>query len=296
MLEFDRATYTDTFAPRDGDPEYPDAWRGCMGAWRPSLGPTGATLFDWSGQRNDGTVAGTLSSYWVQDQGYALSNNGTVGPKVTISDNPGLRPGSSDFSVSFWFKTSASQGGTILSKRLASGTFNQFQIGIGNIDSGGSYNSGSTLFFFAFDTGGGNQGAHTSNTFTDGIWHHGAIISPAGSTQPTIYVDRLLQSLIAGGSASRPNINNTSAMVIGEEGDGAHAFNGLIDDILYFPSRQLTYGMIQTLGLRRGIAYEAAGTNRKPKAAAAAASKLFRVPDLTGLGSGGPFFKDPLAA
>ena len=126
-MQSEHATYADTFAPRDDEPEYPELWKGCAGAWRPGLGPTGARLFDWSGQRNDAGVNGTLSTFWAQDQGYALSNNGTAGQNATIADNPGLRPGANDFSVSFWFRTSTAQTGTLIAKRLNSGTFNQFQ-------------------------------------------------------------------------------------------------------------------------------------------------------------------------
>jgi hypothetical protein len=50
------ASYANGFAPRDGQPLYPELWRGCVGAWNPGLGPTGLTLRDWSGRGNHGTL------------------------------------------------------------------------------------------------------------------------------------------------------------------------------------------------------------------------------------------------
>lgn len=49
-------SYANGFAPRDGQPLYPELWRGCVGAWAPCLGPTGLTLRDCSGFGNHGTL------------------------------------------------------------------------------------------------------------------------------------------------------------------------------------------------------------------------------------------------
>ena len=45
--------------------KYPNLWRGCVGAWSPILGPTGATLFDMSGYHRHGTLTNfNLSTAW----------------------------------------------------------------------------------------------------------------------------------------------------------------------------------------------------------------------------------------
>ena len=49
------ASYSNGFAPRDGQPLYPELWNGCVFAWAPCLGPTGETLRDWSGFSNHTT-------------------------------------------------------------------------------------------------------------------------------------------------------------------------------------------------------------------------------------------------
>ena len=49
-------SYHQGFARHVGESAYPGMWRGLVGAWIPALGPTGRTLYDWSGQRNHGAV------------------------------------------------------------------------------------------------------------------------------------------------------------------------------------------------------------------------------------------------
>lgn len=73
------ALYSNGFAPRDGQPLYPELWRGCVGAWNPGLGPTGLTLRDWSGRGNHGTLTGMdAGSDWVINGGrYGLDMDGT---------------------------------------------------------------------------------------------------------------------------------------------------------------------------------------------------------------------------
>jgi hypothetical protein len=69
-------TYANGFAPRDGQPRYPELWRRCVGAWNPGLGPSGLTLRDWSKFGNHGTL--TNGPTWVASVGrYAVGLDGT---------------------------------------------------------------------------------------------------------------------------------------------------------------------------------------------------------------------------
>ena len=60
-------------------PLYPELWRGCVGAWSPSLGPTGVTLRDWSGYaRHFALTNMDAGTDWVASGGrYALDLDGT---------------------------------------------------------------------------------------------------------------------------------------------------------------------------------------------------------------------------
>ena len=49
------------FARSAGKPRNPGLRKGLVGSWMPLLGPTGSTLFDLSGRRNDSAFAGTLN-------------------------------------------------------------------------------------------------------------------------------------------------------------------------------------------------------------------------------------------
>jgi hypothetical protein len=71
-------SYANGFAPRDGQPLYPELWRGCVGAWNPGLGPTGLTLRDWSGYGNHGTLTNmTAGAAWtIRAQSHAITFDG----------------------------------------------------------------------------------------------------------------------------------------------------------------------------------------------------------------------------
>jgi len=49
-------SYTQGFARSAAEAANPGLWTGLVGLWVPSLGPTGLTLFDQSGYRDDGTL------------------------------------------------------------------------------------------------------------------------------------------------------------------------------------------------------------------------------------------------
>lgn len=86
-------SYSSGFAPRDFRPLYPELWRGCVGAWCPSLGPTGATLRDWSGYGSHGTLTNTtLSTAWsIAGGGYVVNLDGS-NDQIIMGDYPHLEP------------------------------------------------------------------------------------------------------------------------------------------------------------------------------------------------------------
>jgi len=95
-------SYANGFAPRDGQPLYPELWRGCIGAWAPCLGSTGLTLRDWSLYGNHGTLTNMdAGSVWVSNGGkHALSFDGS---DDFVSTPARVQFGGRDsFSLSFW--------------------------------------------------------------------------------------------------------------------------------------------------------------------------------------------------
>lgn len=82
---------------------YPELWHGVVGAWCPSLGPTGSRLHDFSRRNNWGTfVSMDPATDWVVDGGqYALDfrlNNNWV-----VADGP-LQAGGPAITVSVWVR------------------------------------------------------------------------------------------------------------------------------------------------------------------------------------------------
>lgn len=56
-------SYTNGFAPRDGEPLFPELWKDCVGVWAPCLGPSGLLLRDWSEKAGNGIL--TNGPLWL---------------------------------------------------------------------------------------------------------------------------------------------------------------------------------------------------------------------------------------
>jgi len=71
-------SYQQGFARSASESEYPELWRGLVGAWCPFLGPTGWTLQDVSGWGNHGTLTNMdpATDWIVTDKGWALDFDG----------------------------------------------------------------------------------------------------------------------------------------------------------------------------------------------------------------------------
>ena len=84
--------------------EFPHLWDGVVGAWCPSLGPTGLRLHDFSRRGNWGTLTNmdAATDWVVQDGQYALDFDG-LNDRV---DTGFLIP-ATDFTVSVWYNTSS---------------------------------------------------------------------------------------------------------------------------------------------------------------------------------------------
>lgn len=98
-------TYGQGFARNAAQSEYPELWRGLVGLWSPSLGPTGLTLRDWSGYQKDGTLTNMdAATDWIaSEKGWALDYDGS-NDSVLISNANELTLVGSDLTVTAWIK------------------------------------------------------------------------------------------------------------------------------------------------------------------------------------------------
>jgi hypothetical protein len=106
---------------------HPQLWDGIVGAWCPSLGPTGSRLHDMSGQGNWGTLTNMDNATdWVIDGGqYALDFDGS-NDYVTCDKAPVL---TTRFTLSLWLRpTSLSQANTYLLSATIAGFDNAYSI------------------------------------------------------------------------------------------------------------------------------------------------------------------------
>ncbi len=85
-VPFIRPSYQTDFAHSAGESEYPDLWRGLIGAWEPVLGHTGSIVRDLGSTRIDGTLA-AVSQWAVGERGPYLSFDGSQTVEIgTLSD------------------------------------------------------------------------------------------------------------------------------------------------------------------------------------------------------------------
>jgi hypothetical protein len=244
-------SYANGFAPRDGQPLYPELWRGCVGAWAPCLGPTGLTLRDWSGFGNHGALTNmTAGSDWVQSQGrYALDFDGTD-DYIDAGSGPSL-DNLSEFTLSAWIYLSTSPAVIvrIIDKTNSSAL------------AGWSFYVQSDRKLAAFvDYSTTDANAVTTGTLSTGQWYHVAAVHKGSTKQISLYVNGVEQSLsssVAGvgtlvsDAANSVGIGDVIALV------PARNFPGLIDDVWIY-SRQINSKSIMLHASRRGIAYELA--------------------------------------
>ena len=93
-------SYAAGYAKSASESAHPNLWDGLVGAWMPSLGVTGDTLRDVSGNGNHGTLTNMdAATDWVTtSKGLALDFDG-IGDHASIPDSPVFKLGFSDFSA-----------------------------------------------------------------------------------------------------------------------------------------------------------------------------------------------------
>jgi len=246
-------TYANGFAPRDGQPLYPELWRGCVGAWNPGLGPTGLTLRDWSGGCNHGTFFNaSASTSWSVSAGRYTVDFPTSANEYVSCANPQLG-GSSQMTLSYWLirtgNNSAANGNGV--------------VGAWGLQGVGSSNQFVSLFVsnaIRFTVGAGTVvGVTASQSIDLGSLYHIACIYDGAAVQ--IYVNGML-----GGSAA---ISGAIVAGTGQLRFGNYAVSEQsicsIDDVRIYP-RAVSQNEIRLLASRRGIAYELAPRRRSSSA------------------------------
>ena len=237
-------SYANGFAPRDGQPLYPELWRGCVGAWAPCLGPTGLMLRDWSGFANHGTLTNMDSATdWIVSGGrYALDVDGT-NDHVPVSNKDRCYP-LGNFTYSLWLN--ARSGIYVLSDYNSSALQSGIAISI------------SGMRVTAFWENGGFPQCVSTTTLVSGRWYH--VGFTWDGTIRSLYINGVLEATNTT-AQSRPS-SAPGKLTIGRAGDadGLYASAQVADLMVW--SRCLPQGQISLLSRRSGIAYELAQRRR----------------------------------
>lgn len=233
-------SYHNGFAPRDGVSKYPELWKGCVGAWCPSLGPTGDKLRDWSGFARHGDLINTPS--WVANDKYAIEFDGTsqyIAPQFT--GGIGLLVGTGfERTLTAWMNINA-----IGARRAIFADWNASAIAESTILEIGATGKVVSFSRNPYITPAG------ATTVATGKWVHVAVTISQQAI--TVYYQGL-----ADGSATIPGPSkaNGTQIAIGRGGLWNNLyFNGYLDDLRIY-NRALSPQEIKLLSKRRGIAYE----------------------------------------
>jgi hypothetical protein len=256
------ASYQSGFAPRDGQPLYPELWRGCVFAAAPLLGPTGLTLRDWSGFGNHGTLING-PTWQVSSGRYGINFDGTndyndYGVGINIYGLP-------RFSCSFWIYKTSNSAGWVLNRYNTSagggvvGDYFGVNSGTSVPRAGASFSGATVNDYVVFET---------ADLITLNTWHHVAIsVDLATRANTTITVNGVPRAVTITTSGTPSSVIKaatstvwTSSRITGSGGGQNYsAFSA--DDVMLFNSflNAKTYGRLST---RRGIAYELAPRRR----------------------------------
>lgn len=243
------ASYSNGFAPRDGQPLYPELWRGCVGAWAPCLGPTGLTLREWSGRCNHGTLSNGAA--FVADGGkYSVTLDGT-NDTVLAGSIPSLNQGT----WSCWFKpiTQKNDAGLLATSQVTSGASRN---GIWLYWRDASANNLTAAVVVA----GTRYLATHSVTLALGSWYF--VYGTYSGSTVTCGVYGSGATSVAGPSTT---ITHESGFSIGFR--DFQSVNANVDSVMIH-NRVLSPNEIAVLALRRGIAYELAPRRRASVAVA----------------------------
>lgn len=238
------ASYANGFAPRDGQPLYPELWRGCVGAWNPGLGPTGLTLRDWSANKTHGTL--TNGPTWTISTGKVGISADGVDDHIAITRLSVL---DAPYTVSAWV--------TVRTLNVSNNTtFCQTatqEFGFNSTSSGGTLYTRRNGVYNPVGTG-------PSVTAFLGLPVHVCVTLSAAKTV-AYYVNG--RSAITFGSSNMSGYDVTipASMRFISTGLSTRVFDGVLHDSALY-SRALSPSEVCLLASRPGISYEIATRRR----------------------------------
>jgi len=259
-------SYANGFAPRDGQPLLPELWRGCDFAVAPLLGPTGNTLRDWAGRSNNGTLTNMdTGSDWIIFNGRHALDFGAGDDLVKCSSTSIGNIGAANCTIGMWaVLPDASVFGSMINKRQGSGTFQQWSITQGNLNTSFASVSNKKVaaFFYLSGSVSGSQHVVTVSDVADGKLHC-IVVRRRNGVSPEIFIDGVNVAVtVIGATTTNINTDSTEPMRLGAVNDASAAplaFTLLEARVWNYAKSD---SLIRAFSQRPGIAYELAPRRR----------------------------------
>jgi hypothetical protein len=226
---------------------YPGLWRGCVGAWCPSLGISGSRLHDYGQRMNWADLSfAPAGAYAVENGGYSFATSkGNIA--TSIANGP-----TGTHAISLWYRNgttfTADQQYTPLVYWGGGSTGNMSSVILSTAAAAGG--NGATQF----GVGASQFGDSVGTRQNDNNWHH-VCITVSGTTW-SVYVDgafRTSKTMITNTAAGPIYIGFANDAIWGTAIPTANA--GWLDDLRIY-SRLPHVNEIRLLATRRAIAYE----------------------------------------
>jgi len=227
-------SYKQGYARSASESAFPNLWKGIIGAWMTSFGPTGSTVFDLAGNHNDAALTNmSPSTDWVVSEnrrlpGYTLDFDGS-NDHLLVGGNESDYEGLSGFTACMWIYSPLSGGATDFPVLTSKGGIEIFYLLLIQ----------STATFSAYINS--NLLAGTDGLLVANTWHHVAMTYD-GATK-SLYVDGVLD---VSESQTGALAENASSVTIGDVGGLTRPYIGKIADVIFW-NRGLKSNEIQQL-------------------------------------------------
>jgi hypothetical protein len=239
----------------------PELWDGVVGAWCPSLGPTGLRLHDHSRFVNWGTLSNMdPATDWVVSGGqYSLDFDGTNDRVTTSSEAESLydfSDATSKFTISLWAqdRSSTARSSTVLAKGTGASADGGWYIDLGQDSNGTDATQGSAAVYF-----GSGRWTGVNFSWAANVIQHLAIVvdmTLSGTGRVEAYVNGAKTGTKFSQLPLTAIAANNNPITIGNTTTNNLPFDGQVDDIRIY-NRALSANDIRQLYLiGRGGMYE----------------------------------------
>ncbi len=216
---------------------------GLVGYWAMDKIDGNNTIFDKSQYNNHGTWSGNATPNWTSGIGSAMSFDG-VNDYVNAGNDASLDFGSNNFTISFWFKSSATGNIKIVSKYNNGGVYQGFNLFLNNgLITSSIKDTVATVIYSVSVT-----------QYNDNKWYN-AIVVFNRSSNMSLYVNDILvdsDNIVV----ANATISTTSPIYIGAALGFANFFNGSIDEVRIY-NRALSADEVQALYWSSPLAVQA---------------------------------------